>query len=209
MGRYLAARHGELLHLVVAIAQHTNLDLRVLRAFQTVHRFLIGHLLAHEGLVVHHHNLVACQDASPLGGAVLDDTLHMDGIFADDELNPHARERTFQVVGGRLDILCADIDGMGVEVGQNLRDGPLHERVHVDRIHVLVAHDVEQVVQPRATAVDDVQAVGGEMVGEERAEEDADDHTGGHQQRHVAGVFFLFFHIFLGRCGGVAPHRFF
>jgi hypothetical protein len=41
----------------------------------------------------------------------------------------------------------------------------------------LVVDNVQQVVQPVATAIDDVQSVAGKMVGVESSDENADDDT--------------------------------
>lgn len=88
-----------------------------------MHGLLVGHFLAHELLAIYFHDLVTSQEASTLCRAVLDDSLNVDGVFTDHELDAYSRERALQVVGCYLGILGRDIDGVGVEVGENLRDG--------------------------------------------------------------------------------------
>ena len=54
-----------------------------------MHGFLVGHFLAHELLAIHFHNLVTSQESGTFSGTVLDDTLYVDGVFADHELNTY------------------------------------------------------------------------------------------------------------------------
>ena len=61
LGGNLAAGNGERLHLLASVSDNSNLHLRVLGTLQASHRLLVGDNLAHEGLVVHRDNLVACQ----------------------------------------------------------------------------------------------------------------------------------------------------
>ena len=133
--------------LGVAIARHTNLHLRSLRTFQSVHGLLIGHHLAHKLLAIHIHNLVAGQQTRLLCRSVLDDVLHVDGVLTDGKLNTYARERSLEVVVGGLHILGADVDRVGIELSEDLRDGTLHERVNVDLVDILVIDDAQQVVR--------------------------------------------------------------
>ena len=86
---YLATGDRELLYALLSVSHHPDLDLRVSGPFQSAHGFLIGNLLTNEGAVVNGHNLVTCQQASPFGRAVLDDALHVDGVFANDKLDAH------------------------------------------------------------------------------------------------------------------------
>ena len=112
--RNLATGHRELLNALLAITHHSDIYLCVLRTFQTAHGFLIGHLLSDKSTVVDGHNLIACQQTSTLGGAVLDDCLHMDGVLTNNKLDAHTRERTLQVVVGGLHIACTHVNRMRV-----------------------------------------------------------------------------------------------
>ena len=124
-----------------------------------MHGLLVCDNLSHEGLVVDAHDLVARHDARTLGRSIADDVLHVDGVLADGELDAHARERAFQVVGGYLHVLGINVDGVGVQLRQDERNGLLDQRVDVDRVHILVVDNMQDVVKSVAAAVDDVQAV--------------------------------------------------
>ena len=193
LGGYLAARHLIGKRLGVSVAQHAELDLGALRTLQTAHGLLIGHLRAHKFLPVDIDNLVASQDACPLGRSVLDDVLHIDGVLTDGELDAYTRERAAQVIVCRLHILRTDIDGVRIELSQDLRNGLLHQRIDVDLVHILVVDDAQQVVQATAAIIDDRQSVARKMVGIERAYYDAQHHADSHQQRHEP-VFLVVFH---------------
>ena len=175
---YLAARDGELSHVLLAVAYHAHLHFRVLRSFQAVHSLLVGHLLAHEERVVDGHYLVAGYQSCPFGGAVADDVLHAHRVLADGELDAHARERAAQVVLGGLLVLSRDIDRVRVQLREQLGHGLLHEVGHVHRVHILVVDDVEQVLQFVGARVDDAQAgAATEVVGVESADEYAHHRT--------------------------------
>ena len=182
--RYVATCDGEVFHGFLSVAHHAELHLRVLRTLQSAHSLLVGHYLAYERFAVDAHNLVAGDDASALSRSVLHHVLHADGVLAYGELDAHARERTLQVVGHSLRILSRDIDGVGVEVGKNLRNGDVDERVDVYLVHILVVDDVQQVRESVRTRVDDIQSVAREMVCVERANEYARYHAESHYQRH-------------------------
>ena len=64
-------------HLRLAITQNAQLDLCILRTFQSVHGFLIGDLLASEGLVVYLNDFVASNNSSTLGRTLTDNLLDM------------------------------------------------------------------------------------------------------------------------------------
>ena len=81
-----------------------------------MHRLLVGNTLAYEYLTVNTDNLVACQQPSPVSRAALDNILYAQRIITDDKLNPHTRERTFEIVRRQLYILCTDIDRMRVQL---------------------------------------------------------------------------------------------
>jgi hypothetical protein len=48
---------------------------------------------------------------------------------------------------------------MGIELGQDQRHSLLNQIVDVNRIHILIVNDVEQVVELVTTRVNDVQAI--------------------------------------------------
>ncbi len=184
----------------MTVAQHADGDLRALGSFEPVHGLFVGDLLAHEALAVDHHDLVAGEHASLLGRSVLDDVLHSDGVLSDGELDAHAREAAFEVVGGSLHVLGGDVDRVGVELAEDDRDGLVDKRVDVDLVDVLVVDDAQEVVEPVAAVVDDGQPVAAEVVGVEGANDDADDDAERHEQGHEA-VFVFFFHNVRGYMG--------
>lgn len=145
--------------LFLSVALHAYFHLGVFRSFEASHGFLVSYDLAYERLSVYAHNLVAGKDACLFSRAVLYYALHVYGVVSYDKLNAHARERAFQVVGGLLYVLRADVDRVGVEVRQNLRYGLVDERVDVNRVNILVVYDVQQIVQAVAARVYYVQAV--------------------------------------------------
>ena len=159
LGGYLATGDGNAAHLRLAIAQDAQLDLGVLGTLQAVHGFLVGERLTRKGLVIDHDNLVASNDASTLGRTVADNLLHVERVLTDGELDAHAGERAAQVVVGLLHVLGRDIDGVGVQLGEYLGHSLLDEVVDIDRVHILVVDDVQQVVELVAAAVDDAQAI--------------------------------------------------
>ena len=189
--RNLSARYREILDALGTIAHDADLHLRVLRAFQPVHGFFGRNLLSNEGLPIHADNLVACQKSRLLGRPVLHHILHMDRILTNGKLNAHPRERSFQVVGSRLSILRADIHRVRVELRQDLRDGPIDERIYIHIVHILIVYEMEQVVEPVAAVVDDVEPVAGEVVGKESADGDAYHYGDGNEERRVAIILVL------------------
>ena len=107
---YLASGYSNVAQLGLTITEYAQLHLRIPRSFQTVHGFLIGHLLTHEHRVVDLNNLVASHHTSPLSWSVADDILHTDGVLADGKLDTDAREGTLQVVVGNLYVLGSNVD---------------------------------------------------------------------------------------------------
>ena len=83
----------------------------------------------------------------------------MERILSDGKFNTHTRKGAFQVVVGCCYVLCTDIDGVGVELSQDAGKSFLHEAVYIHRVNILVVNDVQQVGEPVATTVDDVQTV--------------------------------------------------
>ena len=184
--RYVATRYRKVFHGFLSVAHHTQLHLRVLRTFQASHGLLVRDNLAHERLAVHAYNLVAGEDASTLCRTVLHDVLHVYGVLAYGELDAHSRERSLQVVSHSLRVLRADVYGVRVEVGENLRYGYVHERVDVHLVHVLIVYKVKQIAESVRSGIDDVESVAGEVVGVERANHYSDNHAYCHYQRHKA-----------------------
>ena len=187
----VATRDGKGMDHLGAIAHHAYLDLGVLGALEPVHGLFLGHYLTHKRLAIHAHNLVACQNAGLFGGTVLDDALDVNSVLSDDKLDTDTRERTLQVVGGSLCLLGIDIHRVRVELGENLRDSHIHQRVDVDLVYILVADDMQQIAQAVAAAVDDIQSVAREMIGIECSDDDAYDDAQGHQQRSESVRLFL------------------
>ena len=105
LGGYLATRHHNLTYLLLAVAHHAQLHLRVLRTLQAVHGFLVGQRLTRKGLVVNGDNLVASYQTRPLSRSVAYHLLHMECVLTDGKLNAHPRERALQVVIGYLHVL--------------------------------------------------------------------------------------------------------
>ena len=147
VGNNVVARHREFLHAFLLAALHAYLHLRAFLALQAVHGLGIGHLLAHKGLAVYHHYLVAGKKTGTVGRTVLDHVLYAHGVLADHKLYAYTREGTFQVVRGHLHLVGADVHGVGVELGQYQGHGFLHQVVKIHTVHILVVDDVEQVVQ--------------------------------------------------------------
>ena len=83
----------------------------------------------------------------------------MERVFTNGELNAHAEERPLQVVIGLLHVLLGDIYRVRVQFRQDGRHGLLHKVVYVDRIHILVINNMQQVIQLIAARVDDTKAV--------------------------------------------------
>ena len=67
----------------------------------------------------------------------------MYGVFAYCELDAYTGERAFEVVVGCLDIFCADVDRVRVQLSEDLRNGFLHQVVDIHRVNILVVDDVE------------------------------------------------------------------
>ena len=87
----------------------------------------IGYYLPHKGLTVHADNFVTRQDAGALSRPILDDVLHVDSILPDGELDADTRERTAQVVIGRLHVFGVDVDRVGIELREYLGDGVVYQ----------------------------------------------------------------------------------
>ena len=124
-----------------------------------MHGFLVGDDLAYERLAVYRHNLVASQQAGLFGRSVLYHILHVYGVISDHKLDAHTAERSFQVVGGSSHILGTDVNGVWVQLREDERYRLVYQRVDIHRIHILVVDDVQQVVEPVASAVDDIEPV--------------------------------------------------
>ena len=177
---YFATSDCEVLRFLLSVAHHANLHFRVLGTFQAFHRLLVGNALSHERLVVDTYYLVASDNASLLCRSVGDYSLHMYGVLANHELNAHAEERAFQVVGGQLHVLRAYINRMRVELCKYLRHCLFNKRVDVHLVNILVVDDVQKVVEPVATAVYDIQPVAGEPVGKECSHQYSHHHAHRH-----------------------------
>ena len=145
--RDVAASHGEVFHSLLSVAHHSYLHLSVLRTLQSSHSLVLSDYLAHEGLAVYAHNLVAGKQSRTLCRTVLHHILHMNSILAYCELNAHTRERAFQLVGLRLRVLGAYIGRMRIEVGQYLRYCHVYKRVDVHLVNILVVDDVQEIRQ--------------------------------------------------------------
>ena len=180
-------------HLLLTIADKSDLDLRVLRSFQAVHRFLVSTNLPDEGGIVDLDNLVASHHTSTFCRTIADDILYTDGILTDDKLDTDAEEGTAQIIVGNLSFTRCDIDRVGIELCQNLGHSLFHEIVNIDRIDILIINDMKQIVQLITTRIDDVKSIAREMVGIKSTHKDADDHTYGHPQRGKT-VCFVFTH---------------
>ena len=164
-----------------------------------MHSHLVGQRLAGEVFAVHLYNLVAGYHACTLGRAIANDLLHAQCVLTDGELDAYTRERTAQVVVGNLHVVCGDIHAVRVKLSQNLRHSFLHQVVYVDRVHILVINDVQQVVQLIAAGIDDAQAVAREVVSIESAYQNAYDHAYSHDNRHESVFVVCHFAILLFR----------
>ena len=190
LGGNLTTSDGNMADSLLAVADDTQLHLRVLRTLQTVHGLLVGNLLADKDRVVDLDNLVASQHTGTLCGAVADDILHADGVLTDGELDADAGERAAEVVVGNLALTGSDVDGVRVELAEDLRHGLLNEVVHIDGVDVLVVDDMQQIVQFVSAGIDDAQTVAGEMVGVESSDQDACHNTHRYPERRKTGRLF-------------------
>ena len=73
---------------------------------------------------------------------------------------------------------------MWVELSQYLWHGFLHQVIDVDRIHILIINDMQQVVQLVAAGIDDAQTVAREVVGIKSAYQDTYHHAYSHDDGH-------------------------
>ena len=188
----VASCHGKVLDGLLSVAHHADFHLCVLRTFKAVHRLFVCHFLADKWFPIDAHNLVAGKQARSLCRTVLDYVLHMYRVLAYRELDAHAGERTAQVVGGSLHILGTDIDGVRVEIGENLRYRLIDKRIDVHLIDILVVDNMQEIGEAVASRIDDIESVSRKMVGIESADKDADDDAYSHQQRHKPVVFIHF-----------------
>ena len=168
---------------LLAIADDTQLHLRILRTFQTMHSLLVGTDAANEDRIVDLDNLITSQHASALSRAVANDILHTDGILADDELDADAEERAAQVIVGYLTLTSRDIHGVRIELCKDLRHGFLHQVIDIHSVYILIVNDVQQVVQLISAGIDDIQPVTGKMIGIKRPHENTSYHADGHPDR--------------------------
>ena len=145
--------------LLLAIADNAQFNLGILWTLKAVHGLLVGNLLTYKGRIVNLNNLIASQHTGTLGRTITNHVLHTDGVLTDGKLDTDAKERAAQVVVGNLAITGTDVNRMGIELSQNLRHGFLNQLVDVNRIHILIVDDMEQVVELVTTRVDDIQAV--------------------------------------------------
>ena len=83
---------------------------------------------------------------------------------------------------------------MRVQLRQNLWHSLLHKVVDIYSVYILVIYNVQQVVEFVAARVDDAQPVAREVVGIERAYENAHHYADGHYKRHET-VISLILHI--------------
>ena len=67
------------------------------RTFQSAHGFLIGQFYSGEQAVVYHDDAVACHQSYFLGRTTLNDTIHMNRIVLNGELNTDTAETAFQL----------------------------------------------------------------------------------------------------------------
>ena len=67
------------------------------RTFQSAHGFLIGQFYSGEQAVVYHNDAVACHQSYFLGRTALNDTVHMNRIILNGELNTDTAEAAFQL----------------------------------------------------------------------------------------------------------------
>ena len=175
----------------MSITHHADFHFRVFRTFQSVLRFLIRNDLTNERLPVNTYDLVTSQYSGTFGRPVLDDVLHMNGVLPDCELDADTRERTAQIIVGGLHVFCIDVDRVGIKLCQYLRNGLINKGIDVHLVNVLVVDDMQQIVEPVASRVDDVESVAREMIGIKGSDKDAHDDTNGHDERHPTVIFLL------------------
>ena len=132
---------------LLALAHDTELHFAALRTFQALHRFVVGHNLAHESRVVDFHNAVARHDAYLFGRTTGNDIADVNGVLLNGELHTDTAEATSQVVVHGLQVLGRDIGRVGVQFSQNLWHGIFYQFAHVHGVHILVIDDAEQAVQ--------------------------------------------------------------
>ena len=191
LGRNLTTGNGDMAHFVLTITDNAQLHLRILRSLQAMHGLSVGTDLTHENGVVDFYNFVASQHTSTLSRTIADDILHTDGILTDGELNTNTKERTTEIVIRNLTLTGRDVDGMGIELCQNLGHSFFHQVVDIDRIHILIVNNMEQVVEFVTARIDDVQSVARKMVGIKGAHKDAEDYANGHPQGGKTTIFIL------------------
>ena len=115
--RDVAACDGKFQRLFMPITQYADAHLCVFRTFQSAHGLVVGNGFAHKGLSVYAHHLIAGQQSCSFGRCILYHVLHVQRVFADVELDTHARERPFQLVVGGLHVFGCDVNRVRIEVG--------------------------------------------------------------------------------------------
>ena len=86
---------------------------------------------------------------------------------------------------------------MGIQLCQYLWNGLVYQRVDVHLVHILVVDNMQQVVQPVASAVDNVQSVARKVIGKEVSYQYSNDNAQRHQDRHVSACLFLIHRFYL------------
>ena len=189
--RDVTAHDGEVQQFLLRGAFHAQSHFAALGPFQGAQGAFVGQVFAYKEAVVHRHDAVTGQHAYLLGRASGHDAVDMDGVLQDGELYAHAAEAAFQFGVYFLQVFGGDISGVGVQFGQNLRHGVLHQFRHVHGVYVLVFDDMQQGVQLVGRGVDDAQLVASVMLGIECPDEDAQYHADGDDQGGEAECIFV------------------
>ena len=180
----VASHNGEVLQVGRAVAFDAELDFRAFRAFEMLHHVVRIHSDERHGVGT--YNTIASQDAYPFTWSSVNDGHDVDGVALHRELYANSAEGAFQVFACLFRILRAEIAAMRVEFAQYLRHSILDERIHIDRINIVVVDELQQVADFACTRVDDIDATCREMTGVERTDEDAQHSTNCDEQGHEA-----------------------
>ena len=61
--------------------------------------------------------------------------------------------------------LCTDVSAVRIQLFQDLRHGSLHEISHVDRVHIALVDDMQQITELITRSIDETNAIAGKMRG--------------------------------------------
>ena len=131
----------------IVAALDGNGDLAAGRAFDVAHHAVLRELHTGYHQVVHFEQTVSGLQTHLLGGTAGNDFQHNGGVVGHVELDADSVKIAGQGLLGSLQFHGRQIHGMRVQLGQGCRNGSLRHAVLVQRVHIILLHQIENEIE--------------------------------------------------------------